>query len=55
MWSVPQRGATVFSDTRSGCGIYFRLWSGGLRYAATTGYYLIALQAGPSRSPRSVL
>jgi hypothetical protein len=25
--------------------IYFRLLSGGLRYAATTGYYLTALQA----------
>src|SRR5437899_7814470 len=27
----------------------FRLLSGGLRYAATTGYYLTALQAEPSR------
>jgi hypothetical protein len=28
-------------------GDYFRLLSGGLRYAATTGYYLEALQAIP--------
>jgi hypothetical protein len=27
----------------------FRSLSGGLRYAATTGYYLTALQAEPSR------
>jgi hypothetical protein len=27
----------------------FRLLSGGLRYAATTGYYLTALQAEPTR------
>jgi len=31
---------------------YFRLLSGGLRYAATTGYYLTALQAEPGRYPR---
>ena len=37
-----------FSDTRSGCGD-LRLLSGGLRYAATTGYYLTALQAEPTR------
>jgi len=34
---------------------YFRLLSGGLRYAATTGYYLTALQAEPTRYPRSGL
>jgi hypothetical protein len=28
---------------------YFRFLSGGLRYAATTGYYLTALQAEPTR------
>jgi len=31
---------------------YFRLLSGGLRYAATTGYYLTALQAEPTRYQR---
>ena len=41
-------GCHRFSDTRSGCGD-FRLLSGGLRYAATTGYYLTALQAEPIR------
>jgi hypothetical protein len=34
---------------------YFRLLSGGLRYAATTGYYLAAFQAEPTGLPRSVL
>jgi hypothetical protein len=38
-------GVPPFSATRSGCGIIFRLLSGGLRYAATTGYHLTALQA----------
>jgi len=33
----------------------FRLLSGGLRYAATTGYYLTALQAGPTRYRKVVL
>ena len=41
-------GCHRFSDTRSGCG-NFRLLSGGLRYAATAGYYLTALQAEPTR------
>jgi len=41
-------GCHRFSDTRSGCGD-FRFLSGGLRYAATTGYYLTALQAEPTR------
>jgi hypothetical protein len=31
---------------------YFLLLSGGLRYAATTGYYLTALQAEPSLPAR---
>jgi hypothetical protein len=35
----------ILRDTLSGCGIIFRLLSGGLRYATTTGYYLPALQA----------
>jgi hypothetical protein len=38
-------GCHRFSDTRVRVWSYFRLLSGGLRYAATTGYYLTALQA----------
>jgi hypothetical protein len=44
MWSAPWRGAAVFSDTLTGCGIIFRLLSGGLRKTTTTGYYLTAFQ-----------
>ena len=33
----------------------FRLSTGGLRYAATTGYYLTALQAGYSVTQHSLL
>jgi hypothetical protein len=42
-WSVPRRGASVFLTPVPGVEL-FKL-SGGLRYAATTGYYLTALQA----------
>ncbi len=37
-------GVPPFLTPFSGCGIVFGL-PGGLRYAATTGYYLTALQA----------
>src|SRR6266550_8910261 len=45
---APRRGATVFCHPFRVWN-YFRLLSGGLRYAATTGYYLTALQAEPTR------
>jgi len=42
-------GATVFLTRRCGCGIIFELLSGGLRYAATTGYYLTAFRLKSDR------
>src|ERR1700730_12855607 len=48
--AVPRRGATVFCHPFR-VENHFRLSSGGLRYAATTGYYLTALQAGDHSLP----
>src|SRR6267142_5870958 len=51
----PPKRSECSARTLEGCHVFchpfrvenhFRLSSGGLRYAPTTGYYLIALQAG---------
>jgi hypothetical protein len=39
------KGCQKNGGTLSGCESLGRSFSGGLRYAATTGYYLTALQA----------
>jgi hypothetical protein len=53
-WSASGRGATVFLTAVPGVEL-FRLLSGGLRYAATTGYYLTAFQGGAHRTLAPVL
>ena len=44
-WSGPRRGATFFLTPLFRVWNYFQLLPGGLRYAATIGYYLTAFQA----------
>jgi hypothetical protein len=55
MIPTPGTGVRKNGGTPSGVRTTWALLSGGLRYAATTGYYLTALQAEPTRSRVVVL